>query len=71
MNDFIDDDKLIEHITKKSKQNPRDIFELHDGRIIVNGNIFINRTAFDKILNKAKRNIKIDNFFKRCKFWKK
>lgn len=70
MDDFIDDNMLIEHITEKSKQKPKDIFELNDGRIIVNGNLFINRAAFNKILKKAKRNIKIDNFFRQCCFGK-
>jgi len=71
MNNAIEDDKLIEHITKKSKQNPLDIFELNDGRIIVNGNVFPNRTEFDKILEAARKNIKENNFLNKLFFWKK
>jgi hypothetical protein len=64
-------DKLLNHVIKKSKENPRDIFELIDGRIVVNGNVFENRKEFDKILTVARMKIKTINFFKKLMFWKK
>ncbi len=36
-------DKLLNYVLKKSKQNPLDIFELNDGRIIVINPRVINR----------------------------
>ncbi len=64
-------DKLLNHVIKKSKEKPRDIFELNDGRIVVNGNTFSNRKEFDEILKIARLKIKVTNFFKRLMFWKK
>jgi hypothetical protein len=43
---------------------------VNDGRVVVNGNVFENRTKFDEILKIAKQQIKISNFFKRLMFWK-
>jgi hypothetical protein len=64
-------DKLLIHVIKKSKEKPLDIFELNDGRVVVNGNVFENRAEFDKILKIARQQIKISNFFKKLMFWKK
>ncbi len=64
-------DKLLNHVIKKSKENSRDIFELNDGRVVVNGNVFEDRKEFDKILTVARMKIKTINFFKKLMFWKK
>ena len=61
----------LEEIIKKSKLHPLDIFELDDGQIIVNGNVFPNRAEFDKVLEVARTNIKVNNFFNKLFFWKK
>lgn len=60
-------EEAIKHVIKKSKEKPRDIFELNDGRIIVNGNIFSNRAEFDKILEAARIEIKVNNFFNKIR----
>lgn len=71
MDDLIEDDKLIEHVVKESKQKPTDIFELNDGRIIVNGNLFADRETFDKVLYEARKIIKVEKNINKLMFWKK
>ncbi len=71
MTSFTKKNELLNHVIKESKKKPRDIFELNDGRVIVNGNVFHNRAEFDKILKAARFNIKITKFFQKLRFWEK
>ncbi len=55
-------DKLLIHVIKKSRKKPLDIFELNDGSVVVNGNVFVNMSEFNRILNIARQKIKQEKF---------